>query len=61
MIARPHLTPVAQSCAGVNKVYSRAARAFILEHYFATKLSAAVREAFSNAYRDKVPNKTTIH
>jgi hypothetical protein len=35
---------------------------FILEHYFATKSFAAVREAFRNAYSDKaVPNKTTIH
>jgi hypothetical protein len=35
---------------------------FILEHYFASKSFAAVREAFSNEYPDKgVPNKTTIH
>jgi hypothetical protein len=35
---------------------------FILEHYFASKSFAAVREAFSNAYPDKeVPSKTTIH
>jgi hypothetical protein len=41
-------------------VYSRAERVFILEHYFASKSSVDVREAFSNAYRDKeVPNKTT--
>jgi hypothetical protein len=34
---------------------------FILEHYFASKSFAAVREAFSNAYPEKeVPNKTTI-
>jgi hypothetical protein len=40
-------------------VYSREKRVFILEHYFASKSSAAVREAFSNAYPDKeVPNKT---
>jgi hypothetical protein len=40
-------------------VYLRAEHVFILEHYFASKLSAAVREAFSNAYPDKeVPNKT---
>jgi hypothetical protein len=39
-------------------VYSRAERVFILEHYFASKSSAAVREAFSNAYPDKeVPNE----
>jgi hypothetical protein len=31
---------------------------FILEHYFATKSFAAIRETFSNAYPDKeVPNK----
>jgi hypothetical protein len=43
-------------------VYSRAERVFILEHYFASKSFAAVREAFSNAYSDKeVSNKTTIH
>jgi hypothetical protein len=43
-------------------VYLRAERVFILEHYFASKLFAAVREAFSDAYPDKeVPNKTTIH
>jgi hypothetical protein len=33
----------------------------ILEHCFASKYFAAVREAFSNAYPDKeVPNETTI-
>jgi hypothetical protein len=33
-----------------------------IEHYFAPKSFAAVREAFSNAYPDnKVPNKTTLH
>jgi hypothetical protein len=48
-------------CADANMAYSRAEHVFILEHYFATKSFAAVREAFSNAYRDKeVPNKT-IH
>jgi hypothetical protein len=41
-------------------VYSRAERVFILEHYFALKPSAAVREAFTNVYPDKeAPNKTT--
>jgi hypothetical protein len=35
-------------------VYSRAAeRAYIREHYVASKSLAAVREAFSNAYPDK--------
>jgi hypothetical protein len=43
-------------------VYSRAECVFILEHYFASKSFAAVREGFSNAYPDKeVQNKTTIH
>jgi hypothetical protein len=42
-------------------MYSRAERVFILEHYFASKSLAAVREAFSNAYSDKeVPNKTRL-
>jgi hypothetical protein len=59
LVARPLLTPVAKKCAGANPVYSRAERVFILEHYFASKSFAAVREAFSNAYPDKeVPNKT---
>jgi hypothetical protein len=48
--------------ADPNMMYSRAERVFILEQYFASKSSAAVREAFSNAYPDKeVPNETTIH
>jgi hypothetical protein len=35
---------------------------FILEHYFASKSFAVVREAFRNAYLDKeVPNEATIH
>jgi hypothetical protein len=35
---------------------------FILEHYFASKSCAAVREAFSNAYPDEeVQNKIKIH
>jgi hypothetical protein len=51
-----------KSCAGANMAYSRVERVFIFEHYFASKLFAAVREAFSNAYPDKeVANKTTIH
>jgi hypothetical protein len=42
-------------------VYSRAERVFILEHYFASKSFATIREAFSKAYPDmEVPNKT-IH
>jgi hypothetical protein len=40
-------------------VYSQAERVSILEHYFASKSFAAVREAFSNTYPDKeVPKKT---
>jgi hypothetical protein len=43
-------------------VYSRAERVFITEHNFPLKLFAAIREEFSNAYRDKdEPNKTAIH
>jgi hypothetical protein len=50
-----------KNCAGANMVYSREC-VFILEHYFASKSFAAVREAFSNVYPDKeVPNKTTVH
>jgi hypothetical protein len=42
-------------------VYSWAECVFILEHYFAMKLFAVVREAFSYAYPDKeVLNKTTL-
>jgi hypothetical protein len=37
-------------------------RVFILEHYFALKSLATVREAFSNAHPDKeVPNKKIVH
>jgi hypothetical protein len=40
-------------------VYSQAKCLFILEHYFASKSFAAVREAFSSTYPNKeVPNKT---
>jgi hypothetical protein len=53
LVARPLLTPVAQ--------YSRAERVFILEHHFAFKSFAVVREAFSSAYPDKVvPTKTQL-
>jgi hypothetical protein len=38
-------------CAGANMLYSRAERVFILlEHYVASKESAAGREAFSMVY-----------
>jgi hypothetical protein len=40
--------------------YSRAERVFILEHYFTSKLSAAVREEFSNAYPDKEVVATSV-
>jgi hypothetical protein len=43
-------------------MYFLAERVFILDHYFESKLFAAVREAFSNAYPDmEVPSKTTVH
>jgi hypothetical protein len=43
-------------------VYSHAEHASILEHYFTSKPSAAVCEAFSNVYPDKEePNETTIY
>jgi hypothetical protein len=43
-------------------VCSRPERVFIVEHYLASTLFAAAREAFNNAYSDEeVPNKTTIH
>lgn len=35
---------------GASRVYSRAERAFIPEHHFASELFAAVREALSNMY-----------
>jgi hypothetical protein len=34
-------------------VYSRAEHVFILEHHYASKSFATIREAFSNAYPDK--------
>jgi hypothetical protein len=40
-------------CARANKTHSRTERVFILEHYFASKSFAAVREALSRAYSDK--------
>jgi hypothetical protein len=63
LVARPLLTPVAQSrCELGVFTYSRVEHVFILEHYLALKSFAAVREAFSNTYPDKkVPNKTTVH
>jgi hypothetical protein len=48
-----------KSYAGANMVHSRALL-LILEHYFASKSFAAVREALSRAHPDKeVPNKIT--
>jgi hypothetical protein len=55
LVDRPLLTLLAQKLRRYERV-------FILEHYFAPKSSAALREAFSNAYPDKeVLNKTTKH
>jgi hypothetical protein len=43
-------------------VYSRVERVFTLEHYFASKSSGVVREAFNNVYPVKeASNKTTVH
>jgi hypothetical protein len=51
-----------KSCADARMVYSRTEHVFILEHRFASKSSATVREAFSSANPEKeVPNKATIH
>jgi hypothetical protein len=36
--------------AGANIVYFRAERVYILEHRFASKSFAAIREAFSNVF-----------
>jgi hypothetical protein len=57
LVARPLLTPLAQKLCNANMMYSRAERVFILEHYFTSKSSAAVREKFGNADKE-VPNKT---
>jgi hypothetical protein len=54
--------PLRKSSASANMVYSRAERVFILQHHFASKSFAAVREAFSCTHPDKeVSNKTAIH
>jgi hypothetical protein len=51
-----------RSCAGGNTMYSRAKRVFILENYFASKSSAAGREAFANSCPDtEVRSKKTAH
>jgi hypothetical protein len=42
-----------ESCASANMVYSRAEHVFVLELYIASKLFAAVREAFSKLHRGK--------
>jgi hypothetical protein len=42
-----------KSGAGANMVYSWAEYVFMLKHYFVSISSAAVHEAFSNAYPDK--------
>jgi hypothetical protein len=42
-------------------VCSRAERVFVLEHYFASKYSAALHTAFNSAYTNsEVTNKPTI-
>jgi hypothetical protein len=42
-------------------VYLGAESVFILEHYFASKSFAAVREVFRSVYPDKeIPNETTV-
>jgi hypothetical protein len=54
--------PLSENCACANTVYSRAEHVYVLEHYFASKNFAAVREAFSSLYPDKeVPNNTEIY
>jgi hypothetical protein len=62
LVARPLLTLVSwKLCSSEHGVFT-SRTVFILEHYFASKSFAVVREAFSNVYRDKkVPNKTSIH
>jgi hypothetical protein len=63
VVARPLLTPVAQKlCGWEYGVFASRTYIFILEHFFLSKSSAALREAFRNAYRDKeVPSKTAVH
>jgi hypothetical protein len=62
LIARPLITPVAQKlCWCKHGVFT--SRTCIHSQTLITwKSSAAVREAFSNAYPDKeVPDKATVH
>jgi hypothetical protein len=62
LAARPLRMPVAQKLCGYEHAYSRVECVFIVEHYFASKSFAAVREAISSVYPDKeVLNKTTVH
>jgi hypothetical protein len=50
-----------RSTAGASVLYSLAERVFVLEHSFASKPFAIVREGFSSAYLNgEVPNKTTL-
>jgi hypothetical protein len=54
------LCHLCKSCAVANIVYSRVGCVFIIEHYFASKSFAAVREALTSVYSDKeLPNKRT--
>jgi hypothetical protein len=48
-------------CAGTNMVYSIAEHVFILKHYFTSKSSAAVHEAFGNVHPDEEVLNKTIH
>jgi hypothetical protein len=53
-----------KTCAGVKVVHSQAENVSKVEHHFASKSFAAVREAFSNAYpENEVPtgNNTLGH
>jgi uncharacterized BrkB/YihY/UPF0761 family membrane protein len=59
LVARLLLSPVVRNLCRCKRGVLE--HVFILEHYFASKSFAAVRETFNNAYSDKeVPNKTTV-
>jgi hypothetical protein len=53
LVARLLLSPVAQKLCW-SMLYSRVGPVLILEHYVASKLVAAVGEAFSNAYSENM-------
>jgi hypothetical protein len=50
-----------RNCTGAKMVYSRAEIVFIIERYFASKLFAAVYEAFTYSYSDNEILNTTIY